>query len=139
MDVLHCKLLELAILAVDGPFKDRAPVVVLGPPVDVRVRLDEDPLHVGPGERVLLHGVSGSGKTLLFRALAGLWDVGRGSIIVPEQGRALYLPTHAYVPPGTLIESVCYPHPPGDYASGQVAAALAKCQPVPMDLPALAA
>jgi len=88
------------------------------------VRIDEDPLHIAPGERVLLHGVSGSGKTLLFRALAGLWEVGRGSITMPEQGRALYLPTHAYVPPGSLIESVCYPHRPGDYASGQVAAAL---------------
>ena len=88
------------------------------------VRLDEDPLHIAAGERVLLHGVSGSGKTMLFRALAGLWDVGRGHITMPELGRTLYLPTHAYVPPGTLIESVCYPRRPADYAPGQVAAAL---------------
>lgn len=88
------------------------------------VRLGTDPLHVGRGERVLLHGTSGSGKTMLFRALAGLWQVGRGEVTMPAKGRALYMPTHAYVPPGPLIDSVCYPRPASDYAPGQVAAAL---------------
>lgn len=88
------------------------------------VRLGTDPLHVGPGERVLLHGTSGSGKTMLFRALAGLWQVGRGEVTMPAPSRVHYLPTHAYVPPGALIDSVCYPHPPSDYAPGQVASAL---------------
>jgi vitamin B12/bleomycin/antimicrobial peptide transport system ATP-binding/permease protein len=88
------------------------------------VRLSEDPVVLGPGERVLLHGLSGSGKTVLFRALAGLWALGEGRIIMPEQGRALYLPTFAYVPPGRLIDSVCYPHPAADHATGEVAAAL---------------
>ncbi len=88
------------------------------------VRLDPDPVSIGPGERVLLHGLSGSGKTVLFRALAGLWSLGRGRITMPAPGHALYLPTLAYVPPGKLIDSVCYPHPPGDYAPGEVAVAL---------------
>ena len=88
------------------------------------VRLDPDPVSIGPGERVLLHGLSGSGKTVLFRALAGLWSVGRGRITMPAKGRALYLPTLAYVPPGKLIDSVCYPYPPSDYAPGEVAVAL---------------
>lgn len=88
------------------------------------VRLAEDKVVAGPGERLLLHGLSGSGKTLLFRALAGLWDVGKGSIVMPAQGCALYLPTFAYVPPGRLIDSVCYPHAAGAHEPGQVAAAL---------------
>ena len=88
------------------------------------VRLEEDPVMAAPGERVLLQGVSGSGKTILFRAVSGLWGLGKGRVTMPEKGRALYLPTHAYVPPGPLIDSVCYPHPPGDYAAGEVAAAL---------------
>ncbi|MCA3562227.1 MAG: ABC transporter ATP-binding protein/permease [Aestuariivirga sp.] len=88
------------------------------------VSLAEDPVVAGPGERLLLHGLSGSGKTLLFRAIAGLWAIGEGRIVMPAQGRALYMPTEAYVPPGPLIDAVCYPHPPGDYAPGEVAAAL---------------
>jgi len=88
------------------------------------VRLGEDPLRAGPGDRIMLHGLSGSGKTVLFRALAGLWPVGKGTVVMPEQARTLYLPTHAYVPPGPLIDAVCYPRPAKDFAPGQVAAAL---------------
>ncbi|WP_374332638.1 ABC transporter ATP-binding protein/permease [Aestuariivirga sp.] len=88
------------------------------------VRLDPEPVVAGSGERVLLHGLSGSGKTMLFRALAGLWGVGEGRITMPEQGRALYMPTEAYVPPGPLAQSVCYPHRPEDYPPGAIATAL---------------
>ena len=86
------------------------------------VRLGEEKVVAAPGERLLLHGLSGSGKTVLFRALAGLWPLGKGRIIMPERGRALYLPTYAYVPPGRLIDSVCYPN--AACATEQVAAAL---------------
>lgn len=89
------------------------------------VKLDPDPVMAAPGERVLLHGLSGSGKTLLFRALAGLWPLGHGRIIMPAKGRVLYLPTHAYVPPGTLLDSICYPRAASDFAPGAVAEALA--------------
>jgi putative ATP-binding cassette transporter len=115
----------------DGPHIDRreqgnaieiSGLCVMSPYLNVR--LGEDPVVAGPGERVLLHGLSGSGKTVLFRAIAGLWVLGKGTITVPEPGRALYLPTQAYVPPGPLIESVCYPRPSTDYAPGQVIAAL---------------
>lgn len=88
------------------------------------VRLGEDAVRAAPGERLLLQGLSGSGKSLLFRAISGLWALGQGRITMPEQGRTLYLPTHAYVPPGTLADSVCYPHLPDDYAPGALIAAL---------------
>ena len=81
-------------------------------------------MRVAAGDRLLLHGLSGSGKSVLFRAIAGLWALGSGQIIMPEQDRALYLPTYVYVPPGTLADSVCYPHAPGDYPPGAIIAAL---------------
>ena len=88
------------------------------------VRLAEDPVRAAPGERLLLHGLSGSGKTVLFRAISGLWALGSGHITMPEQDRVLYFPTYGYVPPGILADSVCYPHAPGDYEPGAVVAAL---------------
>lgn len=90
----------------------------------VCVRLDPDRVVVAPGERVLLQGASGSGKTILFRALAGLWDRGGGRIVMPAARSVVYLPTHSYVPPGLLAEAVCYPHPCGRYARAETEAAL---------------
>src|SRR5262245_6910540 len=43
-------------------------------------------LSIKLGERVLMSGPSGSGKSTLFRALAGLWPFGAGTIV--EIGRA---------------------------------------------------
>ena len=41
-------------------------------------------LELSPGERLLVGGASGSGKSSLFRALAGLWPLGDGTIRLPE-------------------------------------------------------
>ncbi len=90
----------------------------------VNVSLDTDPLLLVPGERVLLRGASGSGKTILFRALAGLWNVGEGRIVMPDEKLVHYLPSHAYVPPGVLTEAVCYPHAPEDFGTDAIAAAI---------------
>src|SRR5271155_3246780 len=45
--------------------------------------LEEKSVLIKSGERVLVVGESGTGKTLLFRALAGLWPWGSGTIIHP--------------------------------------------------------
>src|SRR5882757_694595 len=44
----------------------------------------EKSVDIGPGERVLIVGEAGTGKTLLFRALAGLWPWGSGTITRPK-------------------------------------------------------
>ncbi len=72
--------------------------------------LRERSVIVKAGERVLIVGAPGTGKTLLFRALAGLWPWGAGTITRPKDEQMLYLPTGTpYLPRGTLKEVLAYP------------------------------
>jgi putative ATP-binding cassette transporter len=64
------------------------------------------------GERVAIIGRAGTGKTTLFRAIAGLWPFGAGQIEVPADARTLFVSHHGYLPIGTLRAAVTYPSPP---------------------------
>ena len=66
-------------------------------------------IKLAPGEGLLVSGQSGSGKSSLFRALAGLWPLGDGAIRLPEAGRVLALPQRPYFPLGTLRQALTYP------------------------------
>jgi vitamin B12/bleomycin/antimicrobial peptide transport system ATP-binding/permease protein len=71
--------------------------------------LQEKKVQIKAQERVLIVGDSGTGKTLLFRALAGLWPWGMGKIAYPAGEEILYIPRTRYFPPGTLREVLAYP------------------------------
>ncbi len=71
--------------------------------------LEEASIEIRAGERVLIVGEPGTGKTLLFRVLAGLWPWGSGSITHAPGESILYLPRVPYLPPGTLREVLAYP------------------------------
>jgi vitamin B12/bleomycin/antimicrobial peptide transport system ATP-binding/permease protein len=71
--------------------------------------LKETEVHIKGGERVLIVGEAGTGKTLLFRALAGLWPWGSGTVTRPKGEEVVYMPRTPYWPPGTLREALCYP------------------------------
>ncbi len=49
-----------------------------------RAVIAETSIRIEPGEKVMLTGESGSGKSILIRALAGLWPWGSGSILAAE-------------------------------------------------------
>jgi vitamin B12/bleomycin/antimicrobial peptide transport system ATP-binding/permease protein len=61
------------------------------------------------GEHVLVSGPSGSGKSTLFRALAGVWPFGSGTITVPKNARVMILPQRPYFPIAPLATAVAYP------------------------------
>ena len=67
------------------------------------------------GERVLVSGPSGSGKSTLFRALAGIWPFGQGTITVPKGARVMILPQRPYFPIAPLAAAVAYPAEPGTF------------------------
>jgi len=82
---------------------------------------------IRPGERVLIQGESGTGKSTLFRALAGAWPWGTGRIRVPDRSTAMFLPQRPYLPLGTLRDALSYPNPAKDFDDAALMAALARC------------
>jgi vitamin B12/bleomycin/antimicrobial peptide transport system ATP-binding/permease protein len=81
-------------------------------------------LSLHQGERRLVRGPSGTGKTTLLRGLSGLWPWGRGRIEVPKGTRLAILPQKAYLPLGTLRAALTYPAAPDAYPDAELRAAL---------------
>jgi vitamin B12/bleomycin/antimicrobial peptide transport system ATP-binding/permease protein len=68
-------------------------------------------------ERTLVTGPSGAGKSTLFRAIAGVWPFGSGSIAIPAKASLMMLPQRPYFPVGSLKAAIAYPAEAGAYNS----------------------
>jgi vitamin B12/bleomycin/antimicrobial peptide transport system ATP-binding/permease protein len=79
---------------------------------------------ISKGERVLVAGESGTGKSTLIRAIAGMWPWGRGSVEAAPGARILLMPQRAYVPVGSLRRAATYPEPPESKDDRQISEAL---------------
>jgi putative ATP-binding cassette transporter len=97
---------------------------------DGSLMLAADGLRALAGERVLLQGPSGSGKSSLFRTLAGIWPFASGA--VQRSPDAMFIPQRPYFPNGALREALAYPDLPSRYSDAQLQQALTDSQ-----LPAL--
>ncbi len=114
-----------------------APAVSLA---DLAVRLPQgtplvsaSKVSIKLGERVLVSGPSGAGKSTLFRALAGVWPFGSGTITVPKNARVMILPQRPYFPIAPLAAAVAYPAGRESYDESKIAGLISA-----VGLPALA-
>ncbi len=89
------------------------------------LQISADNLVIRKGEKILIKGRTGAGKTTLFRVMAGIWPFGKGNIVLPKDKRVIVLPQKPYFPIGTLIEAVSYPAPAGTYSREDIQKALA--------------
>jgi putative ATP-binding cassette transporter len=92
-----------------------------------------DAIAIRPDDRVLVSGPSGSGKSSLFRAIAGIWPFGAGRVSVPRGARLMMLPQRPYFPVATLAAAVTYPAEIGHFDRARLADAI-----MAAGLPALA-
>ncbi len=111
--------------------------LIIGPTPDGAVRLSDLTLELPngtkllqdvdlsftPGTSVVVTGRTGSGKSTLFRAIAGVWPFGKGHVERPLE-KCLFMPQRPYIPLGTLRHVVTYPHPPEKFTDAEVIHAL---------------
>jgi len=94
---------------------------------DGSILIEDATAEIQPGERVLIMGESGTGKSTLFRAIAGLWPWGAGTIRIPSGNEMMFLPQRPYLPLGTLRAALSYPASPDAFDDADVRAALERC------------
>lgn len=99
----------------------------------VRVKLpageavfDHDVETIRQGERVLIIGEHGAGKGMLFRAMAGLWPWGEGTILVPPQEEVMFLSQKPYLPLGSLRGAIAYPGAASRWDDAEMMTALSR-------------
>jgi vitamin B12/bleomycin/antimicrobial peptide transport system ATP-binding/permease protein len=83
-----------------------------------------DKILIPAGASVLLTGPTGSGKSTLFRAVAGIWPFGTGTIGLPHDAKLFVLPQRPYLPFGRLDEALAYPQAADRFSVDELRAAL---------------
>jgi vitamin B12/bleomycin/antimicrobial peptide transport system ATP-binding/permease protein len=81
-------------------------------------------LEIKKGQRWMLRGASGVGKSTLLRAMAGLWPYGEGRVALPRGASTMFLPQRSYIPTGTMKEALAYPGAPDRFTEAACEAAL---------------
>jgi putative ATP-binding cassette transporter len=82
--------------------------------------VNEADVDIAPGEKVLVVGESGTGKSTLVRAISGLWPWGQGEILIQPNARLVLMPQQPYVPLGNLRRAATYPQSPDEVDDGVI-------------------
>jgi vitamin B12/bleomycin/antimicrobial peptide transport system ATP-binding/permease protein len=92
-----------------------------------RVVIADAHVVIQPGEKVLVGGESGTGKSTLIRALAHLWPWGSGTIRLPKGQDIAFVPQKPYIPLGTLRQAIVYPRSVDAVSDEMITGALRRC------------
>ncbi|MUG91734.1 ATP-binding cassette domain-containing protein [Scytonema sp. UIC 10036] len=84
--------------------------VTVKTPDQKRVLVKDLSVEVPNSEGILVMGASGSGKSSILRAVAGLWNMGEGYIYRPNTAEILFIPQRPYMVLGSLRNQILYPH-----------------------------
>jgi vitamin B12/bleomycin/antimicrobial peptide transport system ATP-binding/permease protein len=86
--------------------------------------INAEHIVLSPGERVLVTGPSGIGKSTLFRAITGIWPFGSGRILMPKDAKVVLLPQRPYFPVASLAAAISYPARLGTFEETRLAEVL---------------
>jgi putative ATP-binding cassette transporter len=89
-----------------------------------KLQITADHIEMKPGEKILIKGRTGAGKTTVFRAISGIWPLAKGTVEMPDGKKVIILPQRPYFPIGTMVEAVSYPYPAGTYSDEDIKQAL---------------
>ena len=89
-----------------------------------KLQISANDVTIKHGEKVLIKGRTGAGKTTVFRVLSGIWPFGEGEVILPKGKKVIVLPQKPYFPIGTLADAITYPEPSGTYSREDMVKAL---------------
>ncbi|MFC7737285.1 ABC transporter ATP-binding protein/permease [Roseomonas sp. GCM10028921] len=122
---------EARITVIEGPLPDGREVLAFHDlqigQADGNVLVGEANAEIEAGEKVLIVGESGTGKSTLFRAISGVWPWGSGEIRVPPRDHMMFMPQRPYLPLGTLRAAIAYPANARKFPDAAVVGALERC------------
>ena len=89
-----------------------------------KLQISANDVTIKHGEKVLIKGRTGAGKTTVFRVISGIWPFGEGEVVLPKGKKVIVLPQKPYFPIGTLADAITYPEPSGTYSREDMVKAL---------------
>jgi vitamin B12/bleomycin/antimicrobial peptide transport system ATP-binding/permease protein len=88
------------------------------------IALDRPRVELAPSDHLLITGEPGADNNALFRAMAGVWPWGSGTVHLPPRAAVMFVPQRSYLPLGSLRDAVTYPAASGRFDDDAMCTAL---------------
>lgn len=95
---------------------------------DKRILIESFSMQADIGDRVLIQGNSGIGKSTLLRTLNHLWPYASGNIYYKPGLKSLFISQKPYLPKVNLKEAICYPKAHNLPSDNEVSEILIQCK-----------